>query len=128
MEALCFNVTYKIAYSKIKKRNLVLINNVTHQRETLLERPIRIPLTMSEFTILFWPHHRLHVYMIIIFAPGSPSGALPLDPTEALNPIRLARVVHFKFLHLCASALNGAPNHPLPTGTRKQSYATGTQQ
>ena len=34
-----------IAYSKIKKRNLVLINNVTHQRETLSERPIRQPLT-----------------------------------------------------------------------------------
>ena len=33
-----------IAYSKIKKRNLVLINNVTYQRETLSERPIRQPL------------------------------------------------------------------------------------
>ena len=33
-----------IAYSKIKKRNLVLINNDTYQRETLLERPIRQPL------------------------------------------------------------------------------------
>ena len=33
-----------IAYSKFKKRNLVLINNVTHQRETLSERPIRLPL------------------------------------------------------------------------------------
>ena len=34
-----------IAYSKIKKkRNLVLINNDTHQRETLSERPIRRPL------------------------------------------------------------------------------------
>ena len=33
-----------IAYSKIKKRNLVLINNDTHQRETLSERPIRPPL------------------------------------------------------------------------------------
>ena len=33
-----------IAYSKIKKRNLVLINNDTHQRETLSERPIRLPL------------------------------------------------------------------------------------
>ena len=32
------------AYSKIKKRNLVLINNATHQRETLSERPIRLPL------------------------------------------------------------------------------------
>ena len=33
-----------IAYFKIKKRNLVLINNVTHQRETLTEWPIRLPL------------------------------------------------------------------------------------
>ena len=33
-----------IAYSKINKRNLVLINNDTHQRETLSERPIRPPL------------------------------------------------------------------------------------
>ena len=30
-----------IAYSKIKKRNLVLINNDTYQRETLSERLIR---------------------------------------------------------------------------------------
>ena len=30
-----------IAYSKIKRRNLVLINNDTYQRETLSERPIR---------------------------------------------------------------------------------------
>ena len=36
-----------IAYSKIKKRNLVLINNDTHQRETLSERPIRPPLSMA---------------------------------------------------------------------------------
>ena len=34
-----------IAYSKIKKRNLVLINNDTYQRETLSERPIRQPLS-----------------------------------------------------------------------------------
>ena len=33
-----------IAYFKIKKRNLVLINNDTHQRETVSERPIRPPL------------------------------------------------------------------------------------
>ena len=36
-----------IAYSKIKKRNLVLINNVTHQRETISEWPIRQPLICS---------------------------------------------------------------------------------
>ena len=35
-----------IVYSKIKKRNLVLINNATYQRETLSERPIRQPLTL----------------------------------------------------------------------------------
>ena len=33
-----------IAYFKIKKRNLVLINNDTYQRETLSERLIRQPL------------------------------------------------------------------------------------
>ena len=33
-----------IAYSKIKKLNLVLINNATYQRETLSERPIQQPL------------------------------------------------------------------------------------
>ena len=34
-----------IAYSKIKKRNLVLINNATYQRETLSEWSIRQPLS-----------------------------------------------------------------------------------
>ena len=34
-----------IAYSKIKKRNLVLIDNATYQKETLSERPIRQPLS-----------------------------------------------------------------------------------
>ena len=36
-----------IAYSKIKKRNLVLINNDTYEREPLSERPIRQPLKLS---------------------------------------------------------------------------------
>ena len=36
-----------IAYSKIKQRNLVLINNDTYQRETLSELPIRQPLMYS---------------------------------------------------------------------------------
>ena len=35
-----------IAYSKIKRRNLVLINNYTYQRETVSERPIRQPLNV----------------------------------------------------------------------------------
>ena len=33
------------AYSKIKKQNLVLINNATYQRETLSEGPIQQPLS-----------------------------------------------------------------------------------
>ena len=41
-----------IAYSKIKKRNLVLIDNATYQRETLSEprseRPIRQPLKKTD--------------------------------------------------------------------------------
>ena len=41
-----------IAYSKIKKRNLVLINNDTYQRETLSERPIRQPLNMLHYNTL----------------------------------------------------------------------------
>ena len=37
----------KIAYLIIKKRNLVVINNDTYQRETVSERPIRQPLTVE---------------------------------------------------------------------------------
>ena len=51
-----------IAYSKIKKRNLVLINNVTHQRETLSERPIRLPLTARPSLI--------EVTFLLIFQPA----------------------------------------------------------
>ena len=41
-----------IAYSKIKKkRNLVLIDNATYQKETLSERPIRQPLTRAAATL-----------------------------------------------------------------------------
>ena len=36
-----------IAYFKIKKRNLVLINHDTYQRETVSGRPIRQPLNDS---------------------------------------------------------------------------------
>ena len=42
-----------IAYSKIKKRNLVLINNDTYQRETLSERPIRQPLRYDRWVTCF---------------------------------------------------------------------------
>ena len=49
-----------IAYSKIKKRNLVLINNDTYQRETLSERPIRQPLRIlfsNQITIAILSGH-----------------------------------------------------------------------
>ena len=47
LEALCLNVTLNALNNCLflnKKQNLVLINNVTHQRETLSQRPIRQPL------------------------------------------------------------------------------------
>ena len=42
-----------IAYSKVKKRNLVLINNDTYQRETLSERSIRQPLNKLDIQVNF---------------------------------------------------------------------------
>ena len=57
-----------IAYSNIKKRNLVLINNDTHQRETLSERPIRPPLIYLNNRCKFcselitaWPSNNKHM-------------------------------------------------------------------
>ena len=52
MEVLCLilmlhQMRLTIAYSKIKKRNLVLIDNATYQRKTLSERPIRQPLSSN---------------------------------------------------------------------------------
>ena len=44
LEVLCLNVTLNALNSCLKKRNLVLINNDTYQRETVSERPIRQPL------------------------------------------------------------------------------------
>ena len=44
----CNIMRLTIAYFKIKKRNLVSINNNTYQRETLSERPIRQPLNVGE--------------------------------------------------------------------------------
>ena len=46
-----------IAYSKIKKRNLVLINNATYQRETLSERPIRQPLSNTAHNQIAYTSH-----------------------------------------------------------------------
>ena len=47
-----------IAHSKIKKRNLVLINNDTYQRETLSERPIRQPLNIPSY----YQKHSLDIF------------------------------------------------------------------
>ena len=49
-----------IAYSEIKKnkkRNLVLINNDTYQRETLTQRPIRLYLQFNsiQFNLFYFP-------------------------------------------------------------------------
>ena len=55
MECFPLNVTLMrltIAYFEIKKRNLVLINKVTYQRETLSERPIRQPLSTSHYQMV----------------------------------------------------------------------------
>ena len=48
-----------IAYSKIKKQNLLLINNDTHQRETLSEQPIRPPLRKFRQQKYVPSHHTL---------------------------------------------------------------------
>ena len=48
LEVLCLNVKLNVLNNCLfenKKRNLVLINNATYQRETLSERPIRQPLS-----------------------------------------------------------------------------------
>ena len=49
-----------IAYSKIKKRNLVLITNVTHQRETLSEQPIQQSLRGVEWV------HGLFLFPLVL--------------------------------------------------------------
>ena len=53
-----------IAYSKIKKRNLVLINNDTYQRETVSERPIRPPLMLSAHWLQFTSRSGQHFLKI----------------------------------------------------------------
>ena len=55
-----------IAYSKIKKRNLVLINNVTHQRETLSVRLIRQPLKPKQVTCLQEYNLDLKIRLILL--------------------------------------------------------------
>ena len=57
-----------IAYSKIKKRNLVLINNATYQRETLSEQPIRLPLNKYKLVVLHyknWKYNQWGQWVIV---------------------------------------------------------------
>ena len=53
-----------IAYSRIKKRNLMLIN-VTHHREALTEWPIQLPLTLGSRPIKVTCNWQFRVYMIL---------------------------------------------------------------
>ena len=63
-----------IAYSKIKKRNLVLINNATYRRETLSERPIRQPLSKFKDICLTYDNNNIEIvdkfkYLGVVFYP-----------------------------------------------------------
>ena len=55
-----------IAYSKIKKQNLVLIKNGTYQRETLSERPIRQPLTVCHVKQEHYALRNLMIYSLLL--------------------------------------------------------------
>ena len=70
-----------IAYSKIKKRNLVLINNVTYQREILsdLPIPIRLPLTLLNG---HWEWPGVHMDRKISFC-------MEITPKNAEYPVKL---------------------------------------
>ena len=86
-----------IAYSKIKKRNLVWINNDTHQRETLSERPIRPPLrleiesktkslTSVSKTNQSWSRDLQHWKTFKLFLPAACSTIKPLSPAPVTWP------------------------------------------
>ena len=59
--------------------------------------------------------------------PWTPIGGFAPGPHRGPGPhkAQARRRCALRVFTLCVSALNGAPNHPLPTGIRKQSYATG---
>ena len=76
-----------IAYSEMKKRNLVLTNNAAYQRETLSERPIRQPLrqtysyplivTRKQCDLCFpfcGPHHTAMGYTALIMSQWATTG------------------------------------------------------
>ena len=76
-----------IAYSKIKKRNQVLINNATYQRETLSEWPIRQPLTILKGIFS-------DSYNIILWHESEDINKKRLFPKLQLIPILCLQVVH----------------------------------
>ena len=65
-----------IAYFKIKKRNLVLINNGTYQKETLSERPNRQPLKIEQNSVL---RILLNCFNLCLKQLTSSSGAPSID-------------------------------------------------
>ena len=56
--------------------------------------------------------------------PWTPIGGFAPGPHRGPGPHKARTRCARRVFTFCASALNGAPNHPLPTGTHKQSYAT----
>ena len=108
-----------VAYSKIKKRNLVLINNDTHQRETVSERPIRPPLIVhliqDLYNVFLVNHHPgldfvelfLHVVWLRFYWPGSTGNTKDMlissfySPQQSVKLIWSSFSLSFKFTPTC---------------------------
>ena len=56
--------------------------------------------------------------------PWTPIGGFAPGPHRGPGPHKARARCARRVFTFCASALNGTPNHPLPTGTHKRSYAT----
>ena len=90
-----------IAYSKIRKQNLVLINNGTYQRETLSERPIRLPLknlingTCMTFShkiqteSFTWPDMSFYAWQITLESNKRAPGASRASCDIHMNPFTI---------------------------------------
>ena len=68
--------------------------------------------------------HRKTYKSINRLRPWTPIGGFAPGPHLGPGPHKARARCARRVFTFCASALNGAPNHPLPTGTHKQSYAT----
>ena len=91
----------KIAYSKIKQWKLVLIDNGTHQRETLSERPIRQPLIWHFHCILTW----ISVGQLLLSRSESVTKSLTgtpekYDDNHSVKKITLQKAKHKTMLNL----------------------------